>query len=259
MARPKKYPPEPEQPLITHLIELRNRLIRMLIGIGTVFLLLLPFANDLYEALAKPLLNELPEGSSMIATEVASPFLAPFKFTLVFAFFVAIPYVLHQLWAFIAPGLYQTEKRIVMPLLFSSSLLFYLGMAFAYFVVFPLVFSFLIGTAPEGVAVMTDISKYLDFVLKLFFAFGAAFEVPVATILLVWAGVTTPDRLVAKRPYIIVGAFIIGMLLTPPDMISQTLLALPIWLLFELGVIAARMMVSPRGDEDEAEQADHKP
>ncbi|HFD92091.1 MAG TPA: twin-arginine translocase subunit TatC [Gammaproteobacteria bacterium] len=256
MARPKKkYPPEPEQPLITHLVELRNRLIRMLIGIGAVFLLLLPFANELYEALAKPLLSELPEGSSMIATEVASPFLAPFKFTLVFAFFVTIPYVLHQLWAFIAPGLYQAEKRIVMPLLISSSLLFYLGMAFAYFVVFPLVFSFLIGTAPEGVAVMTDISKYLDFVLKLFFAFGAAFEVPVATILLVWAGATTPDRLVAKRPYIIVGAFVIGMLLTPPDMISQTLLALPIWLLFELGVIAARMMVPPR-EEDEVENAD---
>ncbi len=256
MARPKKkYPPEPEQPLITHLIELRNRLIRMLIGIAAVFLLLLPFANELYEALAKPLLSELPEGSTMIATEVASPFLAPFKFTLVFAFFVTIPYVLYQLWAFVAPGLYQTEKRIVVPLLVSSSLLFYLGMAFAYFVVFPLVFSFLISTAPEGVAVMTDISKYLDFVLKLFFAFGAAFEVPVATVLMVWAGVTTPDRLIAKRPYIIVGAFVIGMLLTPPDMISQTLLAVPIWLLFELGVVAARMMVPPR-EEDEAGRAE---
>ncbi len=252
MPRPKKkYPPEPEQPLITHLIELRNRLIRMLIGVAGVFLLLLPFANELYEALARPLLSELPEGSTMIATEVASPFLAPFKFTLVFAFFVTIPYVLYQLWAFVAPGLYQTEKRIVVPLLVSSSLLFYLGMAFAYFVVFPLVFSFLISTAPEGVAVMTDISKYLDFVLKLFFAFGAAFEVPVATVLMVWAGVTTPDRLIAKRPYIIVGAFVIGMLLTPPDMISQTLLAVPIWLLFELGVVAARMMVPPR-EEDEA-------
>jgi len=203
MARPKKYPPEPKQPLITHLIELRNRLIRMLICIGIVFLVMFPFANELYELLAKPLLSKLPEGSSMIATEVTSPFLTPFKFTLVFAFFITIPYVLYQLWSFIAPGLYRNEKRIVIPLLFSSSLLFYSGMAFAYFVVFPLVFSFLIGTAPEGVAVMTDISKYLDFVLKLFFAFGAAFEVPVATILLVWAGLTTPDKLVAKRPYVI--------------------------------------------------------
>jgi len=256
MASPKKYPPEPERPLITHLVELRNRLIRMLICIGIVFLVLFPFANELYEILAKPLLSKLPEGSSMIATEVASPFLAPFKFTLVFSFFITIPYVLYQLWSFIAPGLYRKEKRILVPLLFSSSLLFYLGMAFAYFVVFPLVFSFLIGTAPEGVAVMTDISKYLDFVLKLFFAFGAAFEVPVATILLVWAGVTTPDKLVTKRSYVIVGAFVIGMLLTPPDMISQTLLALPIWLLFELGVIAARIMIPPPHDDDRMEETD---
>ncbi len=251
MARPKKYPPEPEQPLIGHLIELRNRLLRILACVGIILLLLFPFANELYELLALPLLRHLPADSTMIATEVASPFLAPFKFTLVLAFFLAMPFVLYQFWAFIAPGLYRNEKRIVLPLLASSSLLFYGGVAFAYFVVFPLMFSFLVGTAPEGVAVMTDISKYLEFVLKLFFAFGAAFEVPVATILLVWSGITSPERLVAKRPYVIVGAFVAGMLLTPPDMISQTLLAVPIWLLFELGVYASRILVPARGDVEE--------
>ncbi|MFQ5488442.1 MAG: twin-arginine translocase subunit TatC [Gammaproteobacteria bacterium] len=251
MARPKKYPPEPEQPLISHLIELRNRLLRILACVGIVFLLLFPFANELYELLALPLLRHLPADSTMIATEVASPFLAPFKFTLVLAFFLAMPFVLYQFWAFIAPGLYRSERRIILPLLASSSLLFYGGVAFAYFVVFPLMFSFLIGAAPEGVAVMTDISKYLEFVLKLFFAFGAAFEVPVATILLVWAGITTPESLVAKRPYVIVGAFVTGMLLTPPDMISQTLLAVPIWLLFELGVHAARILVPAREKVEE--------
>lgn len=249
MARPKKYPPEPEQPLIDHLIEMRNRLLRILAVAGVIFLALLPFANPLYELLAMPLLQHLPEDSTMIATEVASPFLAPFKFTLVIAFFLAMPYVLYQVWAFVAPGLYRDERRIVLPLLVSSSLLFYGGVAFAYFVVFPLVFGFLVSVAPEGVAVMTDISKYLEFALKLFFAFGAAFEVPVATILLVWAGATTPERLVAKRPYVIVAAFVIGMLLTPPDMISQTLLAIPIWLLFELGVYAARVLVPAREEE----------
>jgi len=243
MTRPKKYPPEPEQPLIGHLVELRGRLLRILICIAVVFLCLFPFANDLYELLAKPLLSHLPQGSSMIATEVASPFLAPFKFAMVLAFFASIPFVLYQIWAFIAPGLYRNERRIIVPLLFSSSVLFYAGMSFAYFVVFPLVFSFLVGTAPEGVAVMTDISKYLDFVLKLFFAFGAAFEVPVAIILLVWSGVATPAGLRAKRPYVIIGAFVIGMLMTPPDMLSQTMLAIPILLLFELGVYAARVLV----------------
>ncbi len=252
MGRPKKkFPPDPEQPLLAHLIELRTRLLRVLACVGIVFLLLFPFASELYELLALPLLRHLPAESTMIATEVASPFLAPFKFALVMAFFLSMPFVLYQLWAFIAPGLYRNEQRIVLPLLVSSSLLFYAGVAFAYFIVFPLIFSFLIGAAPEGVAVMTDISKYLEFVLKLFFAFGAAFEVPVATILMVWAGVTTPDRLVAKRPYVIVGAFVVGMLLTPPDMISQTLLAVPIWLLFELGVYAARIMVPPREEAED--------
>lgn len=251
MARTNKYPPDPEQPLIAHLVELRQRVVRILVAILVVFLLLFPFANDLYALLAQPLLKHLPEGASMIATEVASPFLAPFKFTLVLAFFAAIPIVLYQGWAFVAPGLYRNERRLVLPLLVSSTLLFYAGMAFAYFVVFPLVFAFLIGVAPEGVTVMTDISKYLEFVLKLFFAFGVAFEVPIATILLVWTGVTTPESLAAKRPYVIVGAFVIGMLLTPPDVISQTLLAIPMWLLFEAGIIFSRFFVPAADDEDD--------
>lgn len=256
MARMKKYPPDAGQPLISHLIELRGRLLRILAVILLVFLALFPFANELYSLLAKPLLQHLPQGASMIATEVASPFLAPFKFTMVLAFFVAIPMVLYQVWAFIAPGLYKDERRLVLPLLLSSTLLFYAGMAFAYFVVFPLIFAFLVNVAPVGVTVMTDISKYLEFVLKLFFAFGMAFEVPIATIVLVWAGVTTPENLIAKRPYVIVAAFIIGMLLTPPDMISQTLLAVPMWLLFEAGIIFSRFFVRDQADdqEDEGEQ-----
>lgn len=254
MKRKNKYPPDSGQPLVAHLIELRNRLIRVLIGMGVAFLAMFPFANELYVMLAQPLLAHLPEGSSMIATEVASPFLAPFKFTLVAAFFAIIPLVLYQVWSFIAPGLYKTERRLVLPLLFASSLLFYAGMIFAYFVVFPLVFRFLIGVAPEGVEVMTDISKYLEFVLKLLFAFGMAFEVPIATIVLVWSGATTPQSLRAKRPYVIVAAFVIGMLLTPPDLISQTLLAVPMWLLFEMGVIFSRFFV--RDSEESMDAAD---
>jgi len=232
-----------EMPFVAHLIELRNRLLRIVTAIGLILLALLPFANRLYSLVAAPLLAHLPEGTSMIATEVASPFLTPFKLALVTAIFLAMPVVLYQLWAFIAPGLYQHERKLVFPLLTTSTALFYLGAAFAYYVVLPLVFSFFITVAPEGVAVMTDISKYLDFVLKLFFAFGLAFEVPIAIIVLVWAGVTTPEALIAKRPYIIVGAFVAGMLLTPPDVISQSLLALPLWLLFELGVFFSRLYV----------------
>jgi len=263
MARMKQYPPDAGQPLISHLIELRRRLLRILAVILLVFLALFPFANELYSLLAKPLLQHLPQGASMIATEVASPFLAPFKFTMVLAFFVAIPLVLHQVWAFIAPGLYQNERRLALPLLVSSTLLFYAGMAFAYFVVFPLIFAFLVNVAPAGVTVMTDISKYLEFVLKLFFAFGMAFEVPIATIVLVWAGITTPESLIAKRPYVIVAAFVIGMLLTPPDMISQTLLAVPMWLLFEAGIVFSRFFVRDQeadregeGGQDDQHQAD---
>lgn len=259
MAKPRKYPPDPKQPLVTHLIELRDRLLRMLAGITIVFLCLFPFANDLYTTLAQPLLDQLPSGSTMIATEVASPFLTPFKFTLVGAFFLAIPWVLYQVWRFIAPGLFANERKLVLPLIVSSTLLFYAGMSFAYFVVFPLMFEFFIGVTPQGVAVMTDISKYLDFVLKLFFAFGLAFEIPIATILMVWAGVTTPEKLVAKRPFIIVGVFVLGMLLTPPDVISQTLLAVPMWALFELGVIFSRIMINRRKDEEESDSSPEPP
>lgn len=227
---------EAEQPLLYHLIELRDRLLRVVLVVAVVFVVLIPFSNTLFTLLSGPLLAHMPEGGSMIAIEVASPFLIPFKLTLFLALFIAIPYVLYQLWSFVAPGLYRHERRLVVPLLASSTVLFYTGATFAYFVVFPLVFAFFTAAAPEGVSVMTDISRYLDFVLTLFFAFGAAFEVPVVTVLLVWTGMTTQAALREKRPYVIVGAFVLGMLLTPPDVISQTLLAVPVWLLFELGL-----------------------
>ncbi|MBI1195295.1 MAG: twin-arginine translocase subunit TatC [Gammaproteobacteria bacterium] len=251
MATPRKYPPDIDQPLLTHLIELRTRLLRILIAVAVIFACLFPFSNSIYSQLAQPLLSHMPQGATMIATEVASPFLAPFKFTIVLAAFLGMPFILYHVWGFVAPGLYQRERRIVLPLMISSSLLFYAGMAFAYFVVFPLVFAFFVSVAPEGVTVMTDISKYLDFVLKLFFAFGMAFEIPVATVLLVWAGLTTPAAMTAKRPYVIVAVFVIGMLLTPPDVISQTLLAVPMWLLFEAGVFFSRMLPEPEREEEE--------
>ena len=229
-----------EMTFVEHLVELRNRLLRVVVVVSLLLLCMMPFANRLYALLAAPLLAEMQMGSSMIATQVASPFLTPFKLALVAALLIAMPYILYQFWAFVAPGLYRHEKRLVFPLMVTSSLLFYLGMAFAYFVVFPLMFAFFQAVAPEGVEIMTDISSYLDFVLKIFFAFGLAFEVPIATVVLVWTGFTTPEALVEKRPYIIVGAFVVGMLLTPPDLISQTLLALPVWVLFEIGVIFAR-------------------
>ena len=231
-----------QQPLISHLIELRDRLLRGLLAVAIITVCLLPFSNDLYHFLAEPLLRHLPESSTMIATEVASPFLIPFKLTLSIAVLLAVPILLYQLWAFIAPGLYDNERKLVFPLLFASTTLFFLGIIFAYFVVFPLVFGFFTQAAPEGVAIMTDISSYLDFVLKLFFAFGLAFEVPIATLLLIWTGVSNKESLAEKRPYIIVGAFVMGMLLTPPDIISQTLLALPVWLLFELGLFCAQFL-----------------
>lgn len=253
MAENSPPPPEStdaiEQPFISHLVELRDRLLRVVIAVLVIFAMLLPFANTLFTALAGPLMRHMPENSSMIATAVVSPLMIPIKLALVLAVFIAVPYILFQLWSFIAPGLYKHERRMAVPLLISSTLLFYLGGVFAYFVVFPLIFAFLTTSAPEGVTMMTDISNYLDFVLTLFFAFGAAFEVPVATFVLVWMGITTPDGLVEKRPYIVVGAFVIGMLLTPPDVISQTLLALPMWLLFELGVFMSRRFVpKKRGD-----------
>ena len=245
MPRLDKYPPDTEMPFTAHLVELRDRLLRIVVIVLVIFLILMPFANQLYQLLALPLLRALPAGASMIATEVTSPFLAPFKFAMVLAIFIGMPGILHQIWAFIAPGLRRSEQRLIFPLVISTAILFYLGVAFAYFVVFPLVFGFFVSVAPAGVAVMTDIGKYLDFVLKMFFAFGLAFEVPIATILLVKAGITTTESLAAKRPYIIVGAFVIGMLLTPPDVISQTLLAVPLWLLFEIGVYVSRRIKSP--------------
>jgi len=247
---------EIEQPFISHLLELRDRLLRMILAVLVFFVAMFPFANDIYVFIAEPLMSHLPEGTSMIATQVASPFLTPFKMSLVGSLFLAMPYILFQFWGFVAPGLYHHEKRLAVPLVASSIVLFYLGMIFAYYVVFPLVFAFLTGTAPEGVAVMTDIAAYLDFVITLFFAFGIAFEVPIATIVLVMMGVTTPEKLRQKRPYIIVGAFVIGMFLTPPDIISQTLLALPMWILFEFGVFFSSAFVKKEDDEaDDEEEA----
>lgn len=232
-----------EQPFLAHLVELRSRLIRAMLSVLVVLVCLLPFARKLYTALAEPLMARLPEGSTMIAIDVASPFLTPFKMSLLVAIMVAMPYILYQLWAFVAPALFKHEKRLARPLLFSSIALFYLGCAFAYFVVFPLVFGFLTRIAPEGVEMMTDISKYLDFVTTLFLAFGITFEVPIATIILVATGLTTADKLAAMRPYVVVGAFALGMLLTPPDVISQTLMAIPMWLLFELGILFSRLLL----------------
>ena len=231
-----------ERPIVSHLVELRQRLLKIFIGTGAIFLVLFPFANPIYNYLSAPLTQYLPQGASMVAIEVASPFLTPFKMTMLLALVIAVPLIFYQLWGFVAPGLYHNEKRVAMPLLFSSTLLFYAGMAFAYFVAFPLMFAFFTSVAPQGVTVMTDIGRYLDFVVKIFFAFGAAFEVPVVTLVLVRAGSTTVENLARKRPYIIVGAFVLGMVLTPPDIISQVLLAVPIWLLFELGLLLARLV-----------------
>jgi sec-independent protein translocase protein TatC len=229
-------------PLVAHLTELRDRLLRALLAVLIVFIALFPFANEIYAFVSEPLRALLPDGATMIATEVASPFLTPFKLTLFTAIFVAIPYVLYQAWSFIAPGMYRHEKRLAIPLLVSSVALFYAGAAFAYFVVFPLIFAFFTSVGPEDITIMTDINRYLDFVLKLFFAFGLAFEIPIAAVLMIWAGITTPEDLAKKRPYIIVGCFVFGMLLTPPDIISQSLLAIPMWILFEFGVFFGRFV-----------------
>jgi len=227
--------------LFDHLLELRTRLLHAILGVLVVFCSLIYFAQDIYQYVAQPLLEVMPEGTQMIATDVASPFFTPFKLTIVLSIFIAMPYILYQLWSFIAPGLYKNEKRLIAPLMLGSTLLFYGGIAFAYYVVFPVAFAFFSSVAPDGVTIATDISSYLDFVLKLFFAFGAAFEIPIAIILMCWTGVTTPDSLRTKRPYIVVGAFVAGMLLTPPDIISQTMLAVPMLLLFELGIIIASL------------------
>jgi sec-independent protein translocase protein TatC len=246
--------------LMSHLVELRDRVLRMVIAILAIFLCLFYWANDIYTYLAVPLTSHLPEGSTMIAIDVASPFLTPFKLVLMLSIFLAMPVILFQFWAFVAPGLYKTEKRIARPLLVSSILLFYAGIAFAYYVVFPLVFGFFTSVGPEMISISTDIGRYLDFVLSLFFGFGLAFEVPIATIILVAVGITTPKKLGQMRPYVIVGAFVIGMLLTPPDIISQVLLAVPMWILFEAGLIASAIMFKDRNmdstDDDEEPEED---
>lgn len=234
---------EDTQPLISHLIELRKRLLNCIIAVFVIFLCLVYFANDIYHAVASPLISQMPVGASMIATDVASPFFTPIKLTIIVSVFLAVPVILYQVWAFVAPALYRHERRLVMPLLFSSTLLFYVGVAFAYFIVFPLAFGFFAKTAPQGVTIATDITNYLDFVMTIFMAFGVAFEVPIAIVLLCWTGITTPEDLKKKRPYILVGAFVVGMLLTPPDVFSQTLLAIPMYCLFEVGVFFSRYYV----------------
>lgn len=234
---------ELELPFISHLIELRDRLLKVILCVLLVFLALASYANEIYSFLAGPLMKHMPKNSTMIAIDVASPFFTPFKLALVVAIFISVPFILYQFWAFVAPGLYKRERRMIFPLLIASTLLFYLGVVFAYFVVFPLVFTFLTTAAPEGVAVMTDITKYLDFVLTMFFAFGVCFEVPIVTVVLVWTGLVTPADLSAKRPYVFLAAFIIAMPLTPPDVLSQTLLAIPMWLLFEIGLLFSRLFV----------------
>ncbi|MCP4334329.1 MAG: twin-arginine translocase subunit TatC [Gammaproteobacteria bacterium] len=252
---------DPEQSaagsLMSHLVELRDRVVRMVVSVLVIFLCLFYWANDIYVYLAEPLTRHLPEGANMIAIDVASPFLTPFKLVLMLSVFLSMPVILHQCWSFVAPGLYANEKRIAGPLLISSILLFYAGVAFAYYVVFPLVFGFFTSVGPEMINISTDIGRYLDFVLALFFGFGLAFEVPIATIILIAIGFTTPKKLGEKRPYVIVGAFIIGMLLTPPDIISQVLLAFPMWILFEAGLIAAKIIFSDRNfEEDEDDDED---
>ncbi|NIG87128.1 Sec-independent protein translocase subunit TatC [Serratia symbiotica] len=250
---------EDTQPLISHLIELRKRLLNSIISVLVIFLVLVYFANDIYQWVAAPLIKQLPVGASMIATDVASPFFTPIKLSLVVSVLVSAPMILYQVWAFIAPALYQHERRLMVPLLVSSSLLFYLGVAFAYFIVFPLAFSFFAKTAPVGVMIATDINNYLDFVMALFMAFGVAFEVPVAIILLCLSGVTSPEDLKKKRPYVLVGAFVLGMLLTPPDVFSQTLLAIPMYLLYEVGIFFARFYTDKRNAPPEEENQGEEP
>ena len=237
-------PPEDQkqQSLVDHLTELRDRVQWMLLAWLLALLVMMPFARQIYTVLAQPLIDKLPVGTSMIATDPAAPFFVPFKFVMVLSLFVMMPVWLYHIWAFVAPGLYSKERGLAKPLVVSSSLLFYVGLAFAYYVAFPLIFGFLTSAAPEGVTVMTDISSYLAFVLKLFFAFGVAFEVPVATVLLIISGVMTREELATKRPYVIVVAFVAGMLLTPPDVVSQILLAVPMWFLFEVGLVMSGVL-----------------
>jgi sec-independent protein translocase protein TatC len=231
----------PTENFISHLIELRGRLLRVVIGFLLVFIAFFPFANKIYALLASPLLSKLPAGGQMIATAVTTPFFVPMKVAMMAAFIVSLPHTLYQIWTFVAPGLYAHEKKLMIPLIVASSLLFLAGMAFAYFLVFPVVFGFIVGTAPQGVAVMTDIGNYLDFVMTLFFAFGLAFEVPIAVVMAVRFGWVTIAQLKEVRGYVVVGAFVIGAIFTPPDIISQFMLAVPMWLLYELGIVVAKL------------------
>lgn len=246
-------PEHPANSLIGHLIELRAKLLRIVMVILFIFVCSAYFANDLYQLISKPLTDVLPAGTQMIAKDVTAPFLTPFKLTFMLSIFAAIPFVLYQIWSFVAPGLYKHEKRLIAPLLISSTLLFYAGMAFVYLIVFPLIFKFFSSVGPTIMNYTPDISSYLDFVLTLFFAFGVAFEIPVVILLLCWTGATSAEKLREKRPYVVVGAFVVGMLLTPPDVISQTLLAIPMWFLFEVGLFFARFYTK-KTDDEQAEQ-----
>src|SRR5512143_1346813 len=258
-----------EDTFISHLIEMRDRLLRAIVGVVIIFVCLFPWAKDLYALLARPLLAAMPKGGQMIATEVTTPFFVPMKVTMMAAFLIALPWVFYQAWAFVAPGLYQHEKRLGLPLVVASVILFLLGMAFAYFLVFPIVFGFMVGVAPAGVAVMTDIGKYLDFVMTLFMAFGITFQVPIAVVLLVKMGMVSVAKLREIRLYVIVGAFVIGAIFTPPDVVSQFMLAMPLWILYELGVIVAALITrskpeaesdySPLSEPDRIEAESHDP
>jgi len=254
-------PGEPESlaegTLISHLLELRNRLLRSLLVVLVIFLPLVFFSNDLFTLIAQPLIDRLPEGSSVIATSVVAPFMTPLKLALVAALFVAMPYVLYQVWAFVAPGLYRHERRFALPLFLSSVVLFYVGVAFSYYVVFPLMFAFLTSTTPEGVRMMTDMSSYLDFVLLLFFAFGVAFEVPVAVVLLAATGLVKVESLRKHRGYVILGIFIVAAILTPPDAVSQSFMAVPMYVLYELGIVLAQYLVRRRAEDKAQHEATH--
>jgi len=252
--KPSALPPnDTEMTLVQHLLELRNTVTKTILAILVIFVVLFPFANEIYTYISEPLSRFLPDGTSMIATGVASPFLTPFKLSLVLAIYFAMPIMFYQVWRFIEPALYQHERKLIGPMLFFSSFLFFAGGAFAYYVVFPLVFGFLSGTAPEGVPIATDISLYLDFVIKMFFAFGIAFEVPIAVILLILSGMVSAEKMSHARPYVVVGAFVVGMLLTPPDIISQTLLAIPMWLLYEAGTLIGARLIKHRKPEQDTD------
>lgn len=261
MSKTALPPQDQEMTLVQHLLDLKNALTKGVISIIVLFVVFFPFANELYLYISEPLTRFLPADTSMIATGVASPFLTPFKLSLVLAVYMSMPVLLYQFWSFIAPALYKHERQLVAPLLFFSSFLFYAGGAFAYYVVFPLVFGFLSTTAPDGVTIATDIALYLDFVIKMFFAFGLAFEVPIVVVLLILTKMVTPEKLSHSRPYIIVGAFVIGMLLTPPDIISQTLLAIPMWLLYEAGIIVGAIVLKARtkAKEERDQETDEHP